>query len=230
VTTPDHSITFALTAYGQWLVHRHGLAMRLQASLFPDHPVWSEQCFVLVRSDELGPAARDITTVRLEHPSAIRLLDRAIVLKSLATVLRFAYLADAPLRRVTWQPPPSAAGTPRLQATLFDSSILELREIAPGDAHGHVLMRQSGDPDRWFDTDRWSVLAPLLRQQRGAETASHQRRLPRALAALLHPLTAARLGGVPVLPPPAPRSGEIPTALPEREPHVARADTPAPLR
>jgi hypothetical protein len=147
-------------------------------------------------------------------------------------LLRFAYLADAPLRRVTWAPPPPGSGswTPRLQATFFDASVMELREIADADPHGRLLMRQSGDPGRWFDTDRWSVLAPLLRQQRSAEASSHQRRLPRALAALVRPLTAPRLGGAPVLPPPVPRAGEIPTALPERESRVARADSPAPLR
>jgi hypothetical protein len=138
-------------------------------------------------------------------------------------------LADAPLRRVTWAPPPSPSGVPHLQAIFFDASVMELRAIADADAHGHLLMRQSGDPDRWFDTARWSVLAPLLRQHRSAEASSHQRRLPRALRALLHPLTAPPLAGLPVLPPPVPRGGEIPAARPERQPRVARADSPAPL-
>lgn len=232
VTTADHSMTFALTAYGQWLVRRHHLAMRLQASLFPDHPVWNDQSFVLVPADPLGPAGDDITTARFEHPSAIRLLDRALAIKALATLLRFAYLADAPLRRVWWLPPPAGSTvlTPRLQATFSDASIMELREVADSEPGAHLLMLQSGDPDRWFDTDRWIALAPLLRRQIAAQASADHPRLPPALAGLLCPPTARRLDGARLLPPPVPMAGDPPTALPERRPRVARAENPAPLR
>ena len=225
-------MTFALTAYGQWLVRRHPLAMRLQASLFPDHPVWNDQPFVLVPADPLGPAGVDITTARFEHPSAIRLLDRALAIKALATLLRFSYLADAPLRRVWWVPPPagSTTWTARLEAIFSDGAIMELRDVADAEARGQLLMLQSGDPGRWFDTDRWIALAPLFRRQLALQASTDHLRLPRALAALLSSHTSARIDGASFLPPPVPMAGDPPTALPERRPRVARAENPAPLQ
>ncbi len=232
MTTPDHSMTLALTAYGQWLLRRHHLAMRLQASLFPDHPVWNDQSFVLVPSDRLSPAGVDITTARFEHPSAIRLLDRAIGIKALSTLLRFSYLADAPLRRVLWVPSPAGFTTwaPRLQAVFADASTMELRDVADAEPGGHLRMLQSGDPGRWFDTDRWISLAPLLRRQRALQASTDHPRLPRVLAALLPRETAPRLDGASFLPPPVPMAGDPPTAPPERRPRVARAENPAPLQ
>jgi hypothetical protein len=227
-------MTFALTAYGQWLVTRHGLAMRLQASLFPDHPAWNDQAFVLLPLDARTPSGVEITTARLDHPSAIRLLDRAIAIKGLATLLRFAYLADAPVQCVWWIPSPACSGisAPRIQASLVDGSFLELRPAAdPGSAgEGHLLMVQSGDPDRWFDTERWSVLASILQPESPGHFGSGRRGLRHSLMTLLCPFTAPGIRGARSRRPPVPRGSDLPTALPERKPRVARAENSPPLR
>jgi hypothetical protein len=227
-------MTFALTAYGQWLVRRHGLAMRLQASLFPDQPVWKDQAFELLRLETPAPSAVDITTARFEHPSAIPLLERAIAIKALATLLRFAYLADAPVQRVWWLPPLAASAIPTasIQASLLDGACVELRAVRDdcSDPEGHVLMVQSGHPDRWFDTERWSALAPILRQHGAGQLRAGPRALRHALFTLLAPPSTLRRRIARSRQLSVATGSDHPTALPERKARVARADKPAPLR
>jgi hypothetical protein len=89
-----------LSAYGQLLVQRHRIAMCLQAALEPEQPVWSTEAFALFPVERPDPRGREITASQLEHPHAIPLMERVAAVKALATVLRFAYLADAPVRRI----------------------------------------------------------------------------------------------------------------------------------
>ena len=142
VNTPDHTVTFALGAFGQLLVQRHRLAMRLQASLEPDQAVWSNQAFVLFTVERPDPAGQEITAAQLEHPSAVALLERAGAIKALATLLRFAYLADAAVRCV-WllaSTTVHSVSAPRLQASFSDSQVVELR--LAGEADGRLMARR----------------------------------------------------------------------------------------
>lgn len=230
MNTPDHTVTFALGAYGQLLVQRHRLAMRLQASLEPEQAVWSNQAFVLVPVARPDPAGQEITAAQLEHPSAVPLLERAGVIKALATLLRFAYLADAAVRCV-WllaSTTTHSVSAPRLQASFGDGQVVELR--LAGEAYGRLVILQGGDPDAWFDAGRWTAMAPVYRMHVGATPLSEPRRFPTRCVPLLHTLGARRIGGNLWAPPPGSAIDELEGVVAERTARDPQRSLAAPFQ
>ena len=197
-------MTFALCAFGQLLVQRHRLAMRLHASLMPEASVWTDQAFALSPADSRQPVGRDIRSAQLEDPRAIPLLERAATIKSLAALLRYAYLADSPVRTVSWcrsSPSDEPAQPSRLRAVFVDGLDLDLRLAS--EFNGDFLILQGGEPDAWFDQQRWTSLAPLHRPPAAPVPLSEPRRFSARHAQLLRALGARELRRNLWVPPPA---------------------------
>lgn len=204
VTVPDHTATFALCTFGRFLLERHRLAMMLHQKLFPQAPPWTCQSFRLTAARPEVPPVIDIRHASLDDPRAVPLLERVIAIKGLAVLLRFAYLADLPIRAVGIRLAGAAASelrTGQLFAAVADGPMLELRLI--DEPSGQLLLLQGGAFETWFDPERWTVMAPIHRSPPRNVSLSESRRFSSRHASILSAIGAIEVRPDCWSPPPA---------------------------
>jgi hypothetical protein len=204
-------MTFALYAFGQLLVRRHRLAMMLHQCLMPDAPVWRYQAYLLRPAVPRALAGTlDIREARLDHPIAVPLVQRTYCVKALAALLRFAFLADAPIKSVRLHPD-SLTINDRPACCLYacceDGRVLELRHT--DEPSGSVVLLQGSDVDAWFEAERWRAIAPLNRAAASQAPLIEPRRFSSRHFAILRMLGATEAHRNLRAPPPASSNDDL---------------------
>jgi hypothetical protein len=165
--------------------------MTLHRCLVPDAPIWSYQAFLLAAAGPEPLPTIDIRYASLDDPRAVPLLQRVTAIKALAALLRFAYLADCPIRSV--RIPPSSLGECPLRAGNLFASVGDGRELElrlTGAPLGSLPLLQGGGFATWFDPERWTALAPLYRSAPVPAPLSEPRPFAQQHSAILRSLGA----------------------------------------
>jgi hypothetical protein len=150
-----------LVTYGLFVLLVHGDALARHRRAHPEYPLWRHQAYSLKELDD-APARHEVRLPvmhsRLESPEYFvqALLRRASILKATAALLRYAYLADVEFTDVSFMV--RAGGHfSGVRGVVPRSHVVEVRPIAsPGAAR---CLLQAGDPNAWFDVDRWSQMS-----------------------------------------------------------------------
>lgn len=177
----DHSKTIALSAYGQWLLTRYQPDLERVRQAWPEDPVWSNQAFMLERPDCSSAPTVDIAQAKLDEVSLDFGTTPWLLLKALAALVRFSFLADQPVAslRVHRLESDARDHRPLLQVTFEDRETFDL--VLPADADAPLVLHEGPDPSLWFHPDRWfpSVSTDDLLSERFSNVIPWPRPLPR---------------------------------------------------
>jgi hypothetical protein len=158
-------------AYGLYLVERFRTEFYAFQRANPDHHLWLPSAYELLHVDHLPENGYrtfqcfNFQTIADQEPISQPLEPMAVSIKAAAALLRYAHLSRieiTALRCCVSESRSSLSATNAVVVIGETSGFGHLRMVSVDRPRGGTIVLQGGDPDVWFNTERWSSLESII--------------------------------------------------------------------
>lgn len=157
--------------YGLYLVERLRFYLELHQHDNPDHHLWMPSAYELLRADYL-PDSRydsfhcfDLQSIFTDQLLSLPFQQLAASIKAVAALLRYAHLGRIHVSSVRCCTSESLSSELSTNAVIVVAETVgggHLRLVSVDRPRGGNVVLQGGDPDVWFNTERWASLEGII--------------------------------------------------------------------